>query len=860
MEKKTYAMPAAHQDGSIFRNLPLPRERDDLNSERLGTFRLRYVLAEDGCRESQLVLAKILLSNLSDISEERHFNAQLAVFWLLQAVKKGQNEAFKLLKDCSELDIGTSVINKSEIEKCLKFNEEERLARKVAYFIFRAIMSDTEDLVSEDVFRQNIDLIFKESKSNVSSTSEDLQKKDDESTLWNRPPQKKHDSPPLKKPDDKPSSKTTDDSPTHKITNEPILLQKPVFQTTTTETSLRSQAHVSFNEVVSSVQSCLEGNVPLVSLTQVTQCNAYKRWFSTKYLRLIWDVILRSAEKLIWNISSMVLLVSMLFLCILLQFVHNSFSLANETSNFIKKFSLIATTFLCLLTMISYTCFVLHINFGGDNFKKWLNLIKIFEPNVRSDDVEKKYVSKTTLPLTTFFFVSFMYMALIPLSMNPLTFADIGILSFILMLLIDRTIYQQRYYVNISLVLNALTCMYKTNLLQNIYTSSLSYFNFTIDYEITQSFYMHISFLSCLTLPFVLPYLYVKMTLGQKRGWHLVLLPHLMSLTWMNLACIHLVNVTSTYQLFSVFTWLVILLASKYIGTLFTLILYLLFKIADPFKIEVMALCIVFSVLYFVSSFFVKRFKVSPTSKFWSAFICLCIVILSYQSVKPGESSQSVFNEVMQWEKYQSHCHQHAWYRINAAEVQISCFLLKGKKISMEGTVTDIEIVEVHNNMELIANFLPQPLQSWFVCGLGKSFASCDSEGMAAFEKERCELYRSLNLNQCYLQNWDEYKYKIVLELSIRYSLEVELYADHRSSEFVKSLKEGDSLQVIGVLESNIGKNLPGFILKHAKCTTCYTDLLYTTSPSLSATPDYRLSLKNIVQLYLAPIIIYEPK
>ncbi|KAF8790277.1 Wolframin like protein [Argiope bruennichi] len=488
MKNSTNAMPESCQGGSISRTLLLPREHH-LGTGSLGTFRLRHILAEDGCKESQVALAKSLLTIPSNNFEERSFNAQLAVYWLLQAAEKGQEEAFSLLKECVSGGVGINARNHPEIEKCLKFSDEEKISRRVAYSLFEAIMSDTEDLVPEQVFREKIETILKEeSKEKLSA--------------------KAAEDPPL--PQQQPCQKKID------------------------EASLRNQAHVSFSEVVNSVQSCLEGNVPLVSLKQVTHYAEYKRWLSTKYLRILWDLVLRSAENLFQNLSSLAV-----------------------------------------------------------------------KPEV------------------------------------------------------------------------------------------------------------------------------------QKAG------------------------------------------------------------------------------------------------------------------TAPGE--------IIPWEKYQTYCHHHAWYRTNTAEVQISCLPLKGREISLEGTITAVDVIHVKNNMQLIANIMPQPLQDWFVCLFGKNYANCDSETLSQFEKERCKLYENLNINKCHLHNWNEYKYQIALEVSSRTSPEVILFAGNACTEFVTNLKEGDSLKVIGVLESNIGSSSPRLTIRQAQCTSCYADVACNSFSALPL-PDYRLSVKNLIKLYFEPFLQYEPK
>ncbi|GFT69930.1 wolframin [Nephila pilipes] len=816
MKSSTNAMPENCQGGSISRTLLLPREHH-LGTGSLGTLRLRHILAEDGCKESQVAVAKSLLTIPSNNFEERSFNAQLAVYWLLQAAEKGQEEAFLLLKDCVSSGIGINAINHPEIEKCLNLREEERISRRIAFSLFQAIMSDTEDLVPEHIFREKIDLILKE---------ECLEKL---------------------------STKTAD---------EPSLQQQLPGQQKIDQSSLRNQAHVSFSEVVNSVQSCLEGNVPLVSLKQVTQYTEYKRLLSTKYIRILWDLILRSAENLFQNLSSLVFPLSFLLLCLLLLLAKCCSSSGNEVNNFVTQALLKAVTFFCLVTMVSSTCFVIHINFGGDNVKKWLHLINFFEPNIKSDAVERKFLSKTTFSMITFFIISFIYIALVPLSSTLMSNADLGVLSFVLMLFVDRTISHKRYNVNISLILNALVCLYKTNVLQNLFMNSLTFMNFNITYEVTENVFIHLSLISCLALPFVLPYLYVKMAMGKQRGWHLVLLPHLMSLMWMNLASIHLVNTSTTSQLFSLFSWLVILIVSKYIGIVLTFIVYLLLKVylLDAFKTEVLLLTLAFIAMYFVSLLFAKKFKASNETRFWPTLICFAVLIISYQTVKPEmQKTEIVTSAIIPWEKYQTYCHHHAWYRTNTAEVQMSCLPLKGREISLEGTVTSIDVIQVKNNLEWVANLLPHPLQDWFVYMFGKSYLNCDSPILSQFEKEQCNMYEALNIHKSHLHNWNEYKYQIVLEVSSRTSPEVILLADNVCTDFVKNLKEGDSLQAIAALEANIGSYSPRLIIRQALCTSCYTDVVCNTFSALPL-PDYRLSIKNIIKFYFEPFVQYELK
>ncbi|XP_015924484.1 wolframin [Parasteatoda tepidariorum] len=805
-KKRTNVMAELHEAESIYRSLLLHRENPCISGAD-STIRLRHTLAKDGCKESQITLAKYLLTVVSNCPAERDFNAQSAIYWLLQAVKTGQEEAFLLLEECFKTGVGINAVNCSEIEKCLRFSKEEKFARKIAFSIYRAIMSDTEELIPSDIFGDKIELIFqRKNPENLCDESKD---------------------------------------------NSSQMISETLCQTKIEESS-QDQKCVSFSEVVSSVQTCLEGNVPLVSLKQVINYSEYKSWLSTKYLHIVWDLIMKSLENLIFNLSSL-RLSALIILMIILSF----FSVFLVPGNIVcQEIHIWLKSSLCLVIMLSCTCFVININFGGNNLKRWLHLIKYFEPNIKSQEIREKYSLKTTYPLLTFFFASFFYIAFLPSNPISATFTDIGFLCFFLMVLMDRTIDQKRYYVNISLILNVLTCLYKANIIQSSFNNIGSYLNFQFDYTIANNLYLHISFISCLALPFVLPYLYFKMGKESRS----VLLPHLMSLTWMNLACIHLSNTMSSQQIFSVFSWLAILLLSNYTGFLFTLILYcflIIFRTQDYFKVELFIFGLIFVFMYFLSFIIIKKLKISHESKIWSFIVCSVILASSFQALRPQTPNVGTIDTAIPWEKYQSYCHHNAWYRTNTAEVQISCLPLKGRDVTLEGTVTSIDLIEVHNNLQIFANILPEPLHSWFVCALGENYVLCNSSEKTSLQGEHCKMYKSLNVSQCHLHNLDTYLYQITVEISSRTSPEVFLITDHACTPFVKTLKEGDALEVVGRLDFNVGGTKPVLTLKKARCTSCYTNRDCNISSMQPVPSHLKFSWKNLVWFYFAPLIRY---
>lgn len=99
---------------------------------------LRNQLANEGCSESQVDLAKQLLDGSQQYHShsEKKENERLGVYWLIKASQQGNEEATEMLKTCLNTGKGISEHNLLDVKSCISMTQNEKLTRKAAREIF----------------------------------------------------------------------------------------------------------------------------------------------------------------------------------------------------------------------------------------------------------------------------------------------------------------------------------------------------------------------------------------------------------------------------------------------------------------------------------------------------------------------------------------------------------------------------------------------------------------------------------------------------------------------------------------------------------------------------------------------------
>ncbi|KAF2358511.1 Wolframin family, partial [Trinorchestia longiramus] len=105
--------------------------------------RMRSQLAEEGDPDSQVVLAKSLLSSDEDVECSRQ-----AVYWLTKASLQGHCGATELLQECLRTATGISEHNYHEVCQCLDMPLQEKLARRAANSLFVSLSGGSDFVTS----------------------------------------------------------------------------------------------------------------------------------------------------------------------------------------------------------------------------------------------------------------------------------------------------------------------------------------------------------------------------------------------------------------------------------------------------------------------------------------------------------------------------------------------------------------------------------------------------------------------------------------------------------------------------------------------------------------------------------------
>lgn len=123
------------------------------DQERGSLRRLRASLADEGCWQSQLVVARQLLDSLPDGADaaEREATACRAVCYLVRASEQGSAEATELLAQCAASGVGVSEHNYIDVRECLDTPLEEKRTRHAARELFHRLAAGQQFVTTEQI-------------------------------------------------------------------------------------------------------------------------------------------------------------------------------------------------------------------------------------------------------------------------------------------------------------------------------------------------------------------------------------------------------------------------------------------------------------------------------------------------------------------------------------------------------------------------------------------------------------------------------------------------------------------------------------------------------------------------------------
>lgn len=331
-----------------------------------------------------------------------------------------------------------------------------------------------------------------------------------------------------------------------------------------------------------------------------------------------------------------------------------------------------------------------------------------------------------------------------------------------------------------------------------------------------------------------IPVLFIQLAARDNwRGTYKVLIPHCVTLSWLQLVIISSQGATMFGLLRGTLALVGFVLFLPLVG-LATIILPAI----------ALAKWLTNNITYSIAVFFC----------FWSAGLLVCWIIAKSRYKKYASVVQILFsliaisllvnmdlgrnisndleaqNDVpFTWDVYQKFCHQQAFEDKNIAEVQKKCIDLANVKVSWEGYVHEVKIQSVSNNLKNIFDKFPNLVRQYFYCMYGEEIQP-DCTTVPELLKSDCVVFYNVMKSEqkCTLEKYNTY----IFETTVRMKsgiwgkpAEIKLLLNNYFKNFTFSLKPNDHVWFKGVLintDSIIGGPVPQVKIDEIGCLACH--------------------------------------
>lgn len=163
-------------------------------------------------------------------------------------------------------------------------------------------------------------------------------------------------------------------------------------------------------------------------------------------------------------------------------------------------------------------------------------------------------------------------------------------------------------------------------------------------------------------------------------------------------------------------------------------------------------------------------------------------------------------NSTLAWEDYQNLC-----LSDKSPSASVCCREFTSYGILWKGTVVNVRVVSVTNEVERFVGILPHDVATWLVCAYGDRYPEpeeCEGEKLTSepLRLKLCSLAPAVK-QQCHLQKYNIYKFQIYVSMpggsdeSVQRDTIV-LEASHDFREAVFNLQEGSEVQFRGTIAS----------------------------------------------------------
>ncbi|CAH1406164.1 unnamed protein product [Nezara viridula] len=714
-------------------------------------------LAEDGCPESQVILAKHLLEENPDNPINQEEKARLGVYWLIKASEKGHEEATRMLQNCLDTGRGISEHNIDEVRASLNMTLGEKVSREAARELFSRLSQGEDFVTSGQIIEEMRRCSDENSPSSSNGGGEDV--------------------PDWRARGEGSGDKLTEEmlvaAASHYSRGElPLVLKRPAIR--------NSRLHLA----VANIARIPAVPNPLVMLAILS---------------------LLGVEALLDALPSLLYYLSLFF-------------------------------------MVLSTCQVLTKKWEFNQFRKWSNLLVAWGcPETSSIDAQWAHCVQNAKPCFVFI-AALLVNLLLSSSVHDIPYSEITILStFMSLLTLYNLAWRKKkfdFVVLSSFVVHLLARYpYEIDTVVSQYWRYLDVHTPTVaSYIVGNSVEFCLNFRLLFYL--AMPVLFVAMASRERwLGTFTTLLPHLVSLSWWQMAVVASNGVTQ-YGLIRTFLALIGLVIFIPLASVLTVIIPIAtlarfistHQISTPFALACASLI---TVIYMGT----KHRRTGPLFS-WVQVLLTILSIWFLLHCGETEKVETGFD----WREFQNICHG------KKIADQENCISLAGSRVSWEGRVLSTQVTSVHNPIAPFIYHLPQGIQEVIVCMWGERFEDCTG-------KEHCRVPSSLS-NRCHLSNWNKYEYEIEVELgSDGWSLDKTvciLRGGHQFRNLSALLQRGDKVWFLGRIMDPVEHGFKVDLIQ-ADCLSC--EAIDQSSRPVS-TSTISLSLKPLFNFLFNPMAI----
>ncbi|KYN39509.1 Wolframin, partial [Trachymyrmex septentrionalis] len=835
--------------------------------------RLRSRLAEDGCPESQVILAKQLLEEQCELDVDKEENAKLGVYWLTKASEQGNLEATDILRKCLATGRGITEHNYYDVKSCLDMTQDEKLARRAAREMFMSL-SNGEDFITTEQLQKRMRNLSSPSTSNAdyfqsnNTSQKGLSDNDNDCFPRNGFPD---DSPPTKDED-----RTND---VHGWTDQGEKITEAALVSAAASYARGMLPIVSHALCMVDPSELVLDTIPLLQRPFIHPFASLKRLYS-------WLV-----ETLGHRGTSInrVLFTSNLHILLLLLL----YSLFGTES--LILFIPMALYYLSFVIMVVATFQMLQRKREFNNFRVWSGLFLSYSGgNLNPEEAEYQFCRNNLKPYGHFFLALLLNLMIYPLIAHQWTpQSEITIVA-VTLTLITLCSFMWRdssrfpdFLALFSFGVHVLAKYpYETDM---VVAQSWRFLDIRVptfaSYVVGNGIEFCLNFRAVFYL--LIPAVFAKMAARDGwRGTYRILIPHCVTLSWWQIAIFSSQGAT-WYGLIRgalALVGMVLFLPIAGIASIILPIVAIAKYLSENDLVMRIAITTVLGGMPFFASWYLRKTR---TSRFNWIITLMQIVLgvsaatfLSWPMIMEyNQDSDEAYDIVstLTWDQYQNYCHQPAWEELSSkAQVQVQCAQLEGIPVSWEGYVTNIRVKSIKNNIAVVLNKLPNNIRTILSCMYGEPYEENCNSGDDT-RRKNCKHITNIQKkrNKCYFPSWDQYEFEIFVKMKSGIwgsTTEIRLIADHSFTNFSLNIYPGDKIWFSGALlnndletESLLGGAELHIDLEEVGCLACnsldlktsYKRYRYRISLS-SIIRDLCLSVKTVLNFLLNPIVMFK--